>query len=200
MCISPVISGRQHFPALLPILLAPELFLPTLPRCSQSLGCATLFLLSFVSVVWLQRFHPSHTEQSNRIPVQMEVEETSKAVRSFLHCSISATCDTECRLLVSRLQQSKQIHFSHSLHATQVGHGCTRGRLNYTGYMSLLRIKTLVFYVTYIVSLCSCVKMCLLLCLVPRQAALATLISQEQQTVFRCGEPFQFKRKWSCEE
>lgn len=159
----------------------------------------------FVSVVFCfsclaPEISPRSHRAVNRTPIQMEVEETSKAVRSLLHCSISATCDTECRLLVSRLQQSKQIHFSHSLHTTQVGHGCTRGRLNYRGCMSLLMIKTLVFCVTCIVSLCSCVRMCLLLCLVPRQAALATLISQEQQTVFRCGEPFQFKRKWSCEE
>lgn len=93
---------------------------------------ATLFLLSVVSLVWLPRFHPSHTDQSNRTPIQMEGETTSKAARSILHCSTSVTCGTECRLLVSRLQQSKQIHFSHSLHATQVGDGCTQGRLNYT--------------------------------------------------------------------
>lgn len=133
VCLSPVLSGRQHFPALLPTLLAPALFLPTLPGYSQSLGCATLFLLSLVSLVWLQRFHPSHTDQSNRAPIQMEGETTSKAVRSVLRCSTSVTCHTECRLLVSRLQQSKQIHFSQGLHATQVGHGCTQGRLNYTG-------------------------------------------------------------------
>lgn len=195
MCISPIISGRQHFPALRPTLLAPELFLPTLPRYSRSLGCATLFLLSFVSVVWLQRFHPSHTEQSTEPQSKWKSKKLPKQSEAF---SIVSSAQL-VRLLVSRLQQSKQIHFSRSLHTTQVGHGCTRGRLNYRGCMSLLMIKTLVFCVTCIVSLCSCVRMCLLLCLVPRQAALATLISQEQQTVFRCGEPFQFKRKWSCE-